>query len=183
LVAKLRVLDEPAKLFGETHRQRLKRYRRLTGQENAVATLTDGPIPTTLELVPEAEMKVEAKLPKRCRGTKVLVSTAGFIFHYGTERMGDCACTAGRSMSRRVISGQASIQCYGSGKREHAAFVQKNLKRGDVEDGILEPVVENRQGSAGKEDMWMPMTDTLRLSIGKGVSFCSLFVFFEWKSI
>jgi pre-mRNA-splicing factor 18 len=57
LLAKLRELDEPALLFGESHRARLRRYRTLT-QRALTPKLSDGPIPTTLELVEEVEVKV-----------------------------------------------------------------------------------------------------------------------------
>jgi pre-mRNA-splicing factor 18 len=50
LPAKLRELDEPALLFGESHRAGLRRHRKLT-QRALTPKLSDGPIPTTLELV------------------------------------------------------------------------------------------------------------------------------------
>ena len=58
----LKGLGEPRILFGESHAQRLKRYRRLTALALA-PKLTTGPIPTTLELVEEKEMKVPATVP------------------------------------------------------------------------------------------------------------------------
>ena len=54
LVAKLRELGHPAVLFGESHAARLRRYKK------ASTVLTDGPIPTTLRLVEEKDMKVDA---------------------------------------------------------------------------------------------------------------------------
>jgi hypothetical protein len=56
LVGRLREMGEPARLFGEGHRQRLRRFRRLG------MVMTRGPIPTTLELVEERDMKVD-KVP------------------------------------------------------------------------------------------------------------------------
>ncbi len=53
LFAKLRELGHPAVLFGETHVGRLRRYKK------ASTVLTDGPIPTTLKLVDEKDMKVD----------------------------------------------------------------------------------------------------------------------------
>jgi len=163
LVAKLRALDEPARLFGETHRQRLKRYRRLTGQEN-VATLTDGPIPTTLELVPEAEMKVEAKLPRDVEGRKFLFRQ---LASYFTMVLKEWEI----ALARRPIDVKTSYQ----GKQAYNAMVQarenmrplfKKLEKGDVEDGILEPVVEIVK--AAQERRYVDANDGyLRLSIGK----------------
>ena len=63
-MVKLRALSEPARLFGETHKQRLKRYKKRVGAASLAATITDGPIPTTLQLVPEKDMKVNPKVPK-----------------------------------------------------------------------------------------------------------------------
>lgn len=65
LMEKLREIGEPAKLFGETHKARLKRLRKLG------VVMTDGPIPTSLELVDEKDMKVET-MPKDVEGRKYL---------------------------------------------------------------------------------------------------------------
>jgi pre-mRNA-splicing factor 18 len=65
LMEKLRGVGEPAKLFGETHKMRLRRLRKLG------VVMTDGPIPTSLELVDEKDMKVET-VPKDEAGRKYL---------------------------------------------------------------------------------------------------------------
>lgn len=65
LVEKFRQMGEPAKLFGESHRLRLKRFRKLG------VVMTKGPIPTSLELVDEKDMKV-AGVPKDAEGRKYL---------------------------------------------------------------------------------------------------------------
>lgn len=65
LVEKLREMGAPATLFGETHKQRLKRYRKLG------IVMTTGPIPTSLVLVEEKDMKVDA-VPKDEEGKKYL---------------------------------------------------------------------------------------------------------------
>lgn len=54
---KLRKLGHPAVLFGESHAARVRRHAKLT------TVLTDGPIPTTLVLVAEKDMKVPDKVP------------------------------------------------------------------------------------------------------------------------
>jgi pre-mRNA-splicing factor 18 len=65
LVEMLRALGYPAKLFGETHKQRLQRFKKLS------VVMTTGPIPTSLELVEEKDMKVET-VPKDEEGRKFL---------------------------------------------------------------------------------------------------------------
>ena len=62
LLEKLQTLSEPRRLFAETHPQRLRRYRKLQSALLA-PTLSTGPIPTTLPLVPEADMKVPTTVP------------------------------------------------------------------------------------------------------------------------
>jgi len=65
LFEKLRSMGHPAKLFGESHKQRLRRFRKLG------TVMTTGPIPTSLELVEEKGMKVE-KVPEDAEGKKFL---------------------------------------------------------------------------------------------------------------
>ena len=61
LVEQLRALGQPVKLFGETHKQTLKRFRKQS------VIMTKGPIPTSLELVEEKDMKV-GTVPKDEKG-------------------------------------------------------------------------------------------------------------------
>ena len=73
LFSRLRTLKEPIILFGESHKQRLRRYRRLTAPElNSQPAQSDGPIPTILVLVPEAEMKVPPTVPRDPDGRSFL---------------------------------------------------------------------------------------------------------------
>jgi len=65
LVEKLRGMGQPAKLFGESHKQRLRRFRKLG------TVMTTGPIPTSLELVEEKDMKVDT-VPEDEEGKKFL---------------------------------------------------------------------------------------------------------------
>ena len=65
LVSRLRELGHPAKLFGESHKQRLRRYKKVS------IVMTTGPIPTSLKLVDEKDMKVET-VPEDEEGKKYL---------------------------------------------------------------------------------------------------------------
>lgn len=65
LTEKLREMGQPTTLFGENHRQRLRRFRKLG------IVITDGPIPTSLALVEEKDMKVDV-VPKDDAGKKYL---------------------------------------------------------------------------------------------------------------
>ncbi|KAF2816681.1 uncharacterized protein BDZ99DRAFT_407713 [Mytilinidion resinicola] len=164
LVVKLRELGEPARMFGESHRQRLKRYWRRSGKGPAAVVLTDGPIPTSLKLVPEAEMKVEKKVPKDVEGRKFLFRQ---LASYFTMVLKEWEV----ALAHRPESVQVSYQ----GKQAYNAMVQarenmrplfKKLEKGEIEDGILEPVVEIVV--AAQQRRYVDANDGyLTLSIGK----------------
>ena len=165
LVVKLRALNEPAILFGETHKQRLRRFKRLTAPEPAPGPVqTTGPIPTTLVLVPEASMKVPATVPSDPEGRNFLFRQ---LASYFTMVLTEWAV----ALSQRSESVKSSFQ----GKAAHTAMVQsrenmrplfKKFEKGELEDGILEPVVEIVRAS--QERRYVDANDGyLRLSIGK----------------
>ncbi|PVH97753.1 tubulin nucleotide-binding domain-like protein [Periconia macrospinosa] len=164
LVAKLRALNEPAVLFGETHRQRLKRYKKRIGADNLKAMMTDGPIPTTLQLVPEKDMKVDAKVPKDKEGREFLFRQLASYFTMVLKEWG-------ATLARRDPEVKASYQ----GKQAQAAMLQaldnmrplfKKLEKFDLADSILEPVVEIVH--AAQERRYVHANDGyLKLSIGK----------------
>lgn len=163
LVIKLRDLKEPAKLFGETHRQRLRRYWRLVGRDSA-PTLTDGPIPTILQLVPEADMRINTKLPSDPEKRKFLFRQ---LASYFTMVLKEWEV----AMAKRSDDVKASFQ----GKQAQQAMVHarenlrpffKKMEKGDIEDGILEPVLEIV--NAAQERRYVDANDAyLRVSIGK----------------
>jgi hypothetical protein len=164
LVAKLRALDEPAVLFGETHKQRLRRYKKRVGADNLAAIMTDGPIPTTLQLVPEKDMKVDRQIPKDKDGREFLFRQ---LASYFTMVLKEWDVT----LARRD---QEVIESY-QGKQAYAAMVQarenmrplfKKLEKFDLADSILEPVVEIVM--AAQERRYVDANDGyLTLSIGK----------------
>ncbi|KAF1954835.1 hypothetical protein CC80DRAFT_550012 [Byssothecium circinans] len=163
LIAKLRALNEPATLFGETHKQRLRRYKKRIGADTLKATMTQGPIPTTLQLVPEKDMKVPSKVPKDAEARK-------FVFRqlasYFTMVLREWEIT----LSLRDPEVKSSYQ----GKQAYAAMLQaldnmrplfKKLEKFDLADSILEPVVEIVH--AAQERRYVHANDGyLRLSIG-----------------
>jgi pre-mRNA-splicing factor 18 len=66
LILKLREMGAPVRLFGEGHAARVRRFVRLT------TVVTDGPIPTTLKLVEEKDMKLDGTVPTDKEGRKWL---------------------------------------------------------------------------------------------------------------
>ena len=165
LFSLLRTLKEPITLFGETHKQRLRRYRRLTAPElTSQPTQSDGPIPTTLELVPEAAMKVPPSVPRDQDGRN-------FLFRQLASYFTMVLIEWELALSQRPKSVKESFQ----GKAAYNAMVQsrenmrplfKKFEKGELEDGILEPVVEIVRAS--QERRYVDANDGyLRLSIGK----------------
>ncbi|KAL1303840.1 hypothetical protein AAFC00_000297 [Neodothiora populina] len=169
LLQNLRDLDEPARLFGETHTTRLRRYRRILARNKKAAAeaaivMTNGPIPTTLVPVPGAEMKVPESLPKDAAGMNFLYrQLASYFTMVLTEWQA--------ALSRR----DDSVKSTSAGKQAYNAMVQarsnmvplfRKLEKGDLEKGILEPVVEIVRYC--QERRYVDANDAyLRLSIGK----------------
>jgi pre-mRNA-splicing factor 18 len=164
LRAQLRALGEPAILFGETHKQRLKRYKKRVGADNLKAITTNGPIPTTLQLVPEKDMKIQLALPKDKDGREFLFRQLASYFTMVLEEWEN-------TLSRRTVEVKTSYP----GKQAYSAMVQarenlrplyKKMEQYDLPDSILEPVVEIVL--AAQERRYVDANDGyLRLSIGK----------------
>ncbi|KAL6706063.1 hypothetical protein ACN47E_006165 [Coniothyrium glycines] len=164
LCAKLRALEEPTRLFGETHKQRLRRYKKRIGADSLAAIMTDGPIPTTLQLLPGKDMLVEPKLPKNQEGRMFLFRQLASYFTMVLTEWD--ATLAGRD---------ADVKESYQGKQAYAAMVQarenlrplfKKLEKFDLPDSILEPVVEIVH--AAQQRRYVDANDGyLRLSIGK----------------
>ena len=164
LISKLRGLGEPARLFGESHEARLRRYRRLLRKSKEQKQLSKGPIPTTLELVPEAEMKVPKKLPKEPEARKFIYRQLASFFTMVLEEWEIM-------LDKRDLAVKESRQ----GRQAYTAMVQAResmkplfalFERGDVEEAILEGIVEIVH--CAQERRYVDASDAyLRLSIGK----------------
>lgn len=164
LVGELRALNEPIQLFGETHKAKLKRYKKRIGADKLAATMTDGPIPTTLQLVPEKDMKVELKVPKDKESREFLFRQLASYFTMVLREWED-------TLARRDHEVKISTQ----GKHAYTAMVQarenlrplfKKMEKFDLLDSILEPVVEIVH--AAQERRYVDANDGyLRLSIAR----------------
>lgn len=165
LFSHLRTLKEPVTLFGETHKQRLRRYRKLAAPESvSQPTQSKGPIPTTLALVPEASMKVPPTVPRDQEGRR-------FLFRQLASYFTMVLIEWEQALVQRPNSVRESFQ----GKAAYTAMVQsrenmrplfRKFEKGELEDGILEPVVEIVRAS--QERRYVDANDGyLRLSIGK----------------
>lgn len=165
LIEKLRELSEPARLFGESHHARLRRYRQL-GERSLTPQqqLFEGPIPTTLEPVPEIDMKIAQTIPKDAEGRL-------FLYRQLTSYFNMLLSEWDLALSRRDVSVKQSLQ----GRQAYAAMVQSkdNLKplirkfeKSDLDDSILQPIIEIV--TKAQQRRYVDANDAyLRLSIGK----------------
>lgn len=164
LTSKLRALSEPALLFGESHAQRLRRHYKLVAIAPSQPTMTTGPIPTTLSLLPESEMKVTSTIPKDVDGRS-------FLFRQLASYFTMVLTEWSRALAQRATSVKESHQ----GKQAYNAYIQsrsnmtplfRKFESGQLEDGILTPMVEIV--AAAQEKRYVDANDGyLRLSIGK----------------
>ncbi|KAF9887369.1 Pre-mRNA-splicing factor 18 [Aspergillus nanangensis] len=165
LVEKLRQLEEPVRLFGESHRGRLRRYRRIVQRSlTPQVKMTDGPIPTTLEPVEEKDMKISTTLPKDTEGRKYLFRQLASYFNMVLAEWES-------ALVRRDVSVKQSLQ----GRQAYNAMVQsrENMKplfrkfeKVDVDNRVLEHVVEIVHNAQLRR--YVDANDAyLRLSIGK----------------
>ncbi|KXL45666.1 hypothetical protein M433DRAFT_63637 [Acidomyces richmondensis BFW] len=115
LKAKLRDMGEPRTVFGETHIQRLRRYRKLTATP---VTMSSGPIPTSLALLPERDIAVPAQVPTDAEGRTLLRRQLASYF--------DLVLTEwDLALSRRPADVQASFA--GRQARQHYTLARTNL--------------------------------------------------------
>ena len=163
LLTKLRALNEPAILFSESHKQRLRRYRQLT-TPSSQSLQTTGPIPTTLVLLPESEMKVPFTLPQD-------PDVRAFLFRqlasYFTMVLTEWTIALNQRNEdvKQSFQGKAALNAMVQ-SRENMRPLFKKFEKGELEDGILEPVVEIVR--AAQERRYVDANDGyLRLSIGK----------------
>ncbi|KAH8815709.1 hypothetical protein F5884DRAFT_190050 [Xylogone sp. PMI_703] len=154
LLEKLRAMGEPAKLFGESHKQRLRRYRKLG------TVMTNGPIPTSLELVEEKDMKVDT-MPKDAEGRKYLFRQ---LASYFTMVLTEWEAALEKE-KRDTFASKAAYNAMVQSKENMTPLFRK-FESGDIDDGVLEPIVEIVK--AAQERRYVDANDGyLRLSIGK----------------
>ncbi|KAK2861124.1 hypothetical protein FQN49_004524 [Arthroderma sp. PD_2] len=165
LIAKLRELGEPARVFGESHKGRLKRYRRLVElSSNPQRQLTDGPIPTTLELVPESEMKVPDMIPADEEGKKYMFRQLASYFTLVLKEW-EIALAQRDSSVKQTFQGKQAYNAMVQ-SRENMRPLFKKFENGDIGEGILEPVVEIVRNAQNRR--YVDANDGyLTLSIGK----------------
>lgn len=169
LIALLRKLGEPAILFDESHRARLRRYRRLTSPTTPRPTLSATPIPTTLSLLPPHLSLVPSSLPPLSERAYLYRQLASYFTTVLTEW--GVALAQRDDKVKESFQGKAAEMAM-SQSRENMRPLFRRFERADVEEGILEPVVEIVR--AAQERRYVDANDGyLMLSIGKAYVFPS----------
>ncbi|KAI8269200.1 hypothetical protein K4K58_002752 [Colletotrichum sp. SAR11_239] len=155
LYTMLRDLGEPATLFGESHAARLRRYRRLT------TVVTKGPIPTTLQLVEEKDMKVDGTVPKDKEGRRWLFRQLASYFTMVLTEYEKAMEQERRDTTASKTAYSAMVQ-----SRENLKPLFRKFEKYDLDDDLLAPIIEIVQ--AAQERRYVDANDGyLRLSIGK----------------
>lgn len=164
VIKELQGIGEPVRLFGENRKQLITRWQRLTGKTPAAPVLTNGPIPTLLVLVPEADMKVPKKAPKDAEGKKFLFRQLASYFTMVLEEWEDAL--AGRTQDvQESYQGKAAYNAMVQARENLRPFFKK-LEKADIDNSVLDPVVEIVH--AAQERRYVDANDGyLRLSIGK----------------
>lgn len=156
LVEKLRTLGEPAVLFGESHRARLRRYRKLT------TVVSKGPIPTTLQLLDEKDMKVDGSMPTDKEGRKYLFRQLASFFTMVLREWGQALAQEER---RDTFESRAAMNAMVQ-SRDNMAPLFRKMEKDDLAVDLLQPVIEIVK--AAQERRYVDANDGyLRLSIGK----------------
>ncbi|KAI1344306.1 hypothetical protein F5Y15DRAFT_108523 [Xylariaceae sp. FL0016] len=163
LATKLREIGEPATLFAETHRARLKRYRRLT------TIVTRGPIPTTLQLLDERDMKVPADVPADKAARSYLFRQLASYFTMVLREWESALAREARENAdagrAETFTSKAAVSAMASSKENMVPLFRK-FEKGELDDDILKPIVEIVL--AAQERRYVDANDGyLRLSIGK----------------
>lgn len=138
LLSKLRALNEPAILFGESHMARLSRYHKLTSH-TSTPPLTTGPIPTTLQPVPEADMLIPTEIPP--------ANTPGraFLFRQLSSYFTLLLTEWTRALSQRDLATKESHQ----GRLANTTLVQtianltplfRKFESQELPDSVLRPI-------------------------------------------
>ncbi|KXT05327.1 hypothetical protein AC578_11054 [Pseudocercospora eumusae] len=163
LLVKLQDLGEPRFLFGEDHVRRLRRYRKL--MEKALAPkLTDGPIPTTLELVEEKDMKVPETVPKDPEQYKFLLRQLGSYFDMVLSEWQSALARRSKEVKESSTGKQALNSFIAA--RDNLRPLFKKLETNTIEPKLLSAVLEIANLAQLKR--YVHANDAyLRLSIGK----------------
>lgn len=165
LQSKLRSLNEPAKVFDEDHKARLKRYYKLTSKSLAKSKYTKGPIPTTLEPVLEKDMLLPTKVPAQATPEHAMLHRQ--IASYFTLLLSEWSIALSNRDKevKESQTGRAALATYQSVIQDLTPLFRK-LESQSLPSDVLNPLVEITRNIQARR--YVDANDGyLRLSIGK----------------
>ncbi|KAL8644134.1 MAG: hypothetical protein Q9226_007918, partial [Calogaya cf. arnoldii] len=142
VIAKLRSIEEPVTLFGETHKQRLRRYKRLIAARSAKATtFSSGLISTSLDPVPESDMLVPSTLPPQKTPERTLIfRQLSSYFNMLLKEWSQALSTRSEAV-KLSFQGKAALGAMQQSLTNLRPLFQK-MESQTLEESILEPVLE-----------------------------------------
>lgn len=161
---RLKDMGEPRILFAETHAQRLRRWRKMN--EKALAPkLSDGPIPTSLELLQEKDMKIPTAVPSDPAERKYLHRQLASYFDLVLREWQNALARRPREV-QSSFAGKQAANNYISARENLVPLIKKLESPKDLHDDILKAVMEIVHLAQLKK--YVHANDAyLRLSIGK----------------
>ncbi|OCT49848.1 mRNA splicing factor [Cladophialophora carrionii] len=169
LRSKLRDLHEPASLFDEDHSARLKRYYALTRQKAltkaAQKFMTNGPVPTTLEPLPEKDLLLPETMPDRAS------PECTFLYRQIASYFTLLLTEWGRALNERT----EEVKQSSSGKQAYQAYLTvlrdltplfRQLESGTLDHSLLGSICKILRSTQSRR--YVEANDEyLTLSIGK----------------
>nr|POF23934.1 pre-mrna-splicing factor 18 [Quercus suber] len=163
LITNLRHMGEPTVLFGENHVQRLRRWRKLINKTLA-KPLSNGPIPTILELVEEKDMKVPSSLPKDEEAKLYLRRQLASYFDMVLSEWQQALARRPTEV-KTSSTGRQALNSHLSALENLRPLFQK-LETSSLPDTLLAPILEIVD--LAQKTRYVDANDAyLRLSIGK----------------
>ena len=168
LRSKLRDLNEPAIFYDEDHTTRLKRFYTITRQKALTASskqLSKGPIPTSLESVPEKDLRLPETIPQ--------LGTPEHIFLY--RQIASYFTLLLTEWSVALSSRDTAVKTSTTGKAAHAAYLTvltdltplfRQLESRTLNPSLLGPITKILRSTQSRR--YVEANDEyLTLSIGK----------------
>lgn len=162
----LREHGAPAVLFGESHAQRLRRFRQVVAASSSAA-LANMPVPTTLAVIPEKDMKVPAvpDIPRDAAGRQYLFRQLASYFNLVLREWQRALKEATPNVEDETEASRGARSIMEQ-SRTAIKPLFRHLEDGDMDDKILSAIVEIVH--AAQERRYVDANDAyLRLSIGK----------------
>lgn len=173
LLSKLRDLNEPARLFGETHEERIKRFYKIqrARSRKTAAKRADQPVQTSLEPLDPSELAIDKTIPPASdnEGRKMLARRISswlnmVLFEWGNALGRRDEATKGSTEGQRAAN--ARLQALQHLKPLFKKLEYLSSDPSGLPDDLLKPMVDIIVKAQKRQYVWA--NDAyLQLSIGK----------------